>query len=70
MMMNKIKDKDIKEKNLGFKELVAIAIGGMVGGGIFTILGISVLWHFMHIHFHLILLVDLSLLKMILSVSF
>jgi len=28
--------------NLGFKELVAIAIGGMVGGGIFTILGISV----------------------------
>jgi len=30
------------EKSLGFKELVAIAIGGMVGGGIFTILGISV----------------------------
>jgi len=30
------------EKNLGYKELVAIAIGGMVGGGIFTILGISV----------------------------
>ncbi len=29
-------------KNLGLKELVAIAIGGMVGGGIFTILGISV----------------------------
>ncbi len=29
-------------KNLGFKELLAIAIGGMVGGGIFTILGISV----------------------------
>jgi amino acid transporter len=28
--------------NLGFKELVAIAVGGMVGGGIFTILGISV----------------------------
>jgi len=28
--------------NLGFKELLAIAIGGMVGGGIFTILGISV----------------------------
>jgi len=28
--------------SLGFKELVAIAIGGMVGGGIFTILGISV----------------------------
>lgn len=30
------------QKNLGFKELLAIAIGGMVGGGIFTILGISV----------------------------
>ncbi len=29
-------------KSLGFKELLAIAIGGMVGGGIFTILGISV----------------------------
>jgi len=29
-------------KNLGLKELVAIAIGGMVGGGIFTILGISI----------------------------
>jgi len=29
-------------KNLGFKELLAIAIGGMVGGGIFTILGIAV----------------------------
>ena len=30
------------KNNLGFKELLAIAIGGMVGGGIFTILGISV----------------------------
>ncbi len=29
-------------KNLGLWELVAIALGGMVGGGIFTILGISV----------------------------
>ena len=29
-------------KNLGVPELVAIALGGMVGGGIFTILGISV----------------------------
>jgi len=29
-------------KSLGFKELLAIAIGGMVGGGIFTILGIAV----------------------------
>jgi amino acid transporter len=32
----------MSNKSLGFKELVAIAIGGMVGGGIFTILGISV----------------------------
>ena len=31
-----------KTKNLGAPELVAIALGGMVGGGIFTILGISV----------------------------
>ena len=30
------------KKNLGFKELLALAIGGMVGGGIFTILGIAV----------------------------
>ena len=30
------------QKNLGLKELIAIAVGGMVGGGIFTILGISV----------------------------
>jgi len=30
------------KKNLEFKELLAIAVGGMVGGGIFTILGISV----------------------------
>jgi len=29
-------------KNLALKELIAIAVGGMVGGGIFTILGISV----------------------------
>jgi amino acid transporter len=29
-------------KNLGLPELIAIALGGMVGGGIFTILGISV----------------------------
>ncbi|HHD75822.1 MAG TPA: amino acid permease [Campylobacterales bacterium] len=29
-------------KSLGFRELLAIAVGGMVGGGIFTILGISV----------------------------
>ena len=32
----------MNKKALGFKELVAIAVGGMVGGGIFTILGISV----------------------------
>lgn len=31
-----------RNKNLGVLELVAIALGGMVGGGIFTILGISV----------------------------
>ena len=30
------------KKNLGLTELIAIAVGGMVGGGIFTILGISV----------------------------
>lgn len=29
-------------KELGVPELIAIALGGMVGGGIFTILGISV----------------------------
>ena len=31
-----------REKSLGLLEVVAIALGGMVGGGIFTILGISV----------------------------
>ena len=31
-----------RNKNLGLPELVAIALGGMVGGGIFTILGVSV----------------------------
>jgi len=31
-----------RNKNLGLLELIAIALGGMVGGGIFTILGISV----------------------------
>ncbi len=31
-----------RDKNLGVPELVAIALGGMVGGGIFTILGLSV----------------------------
>ncbi len=31
-----------RNKSLGVLELIAIALGGMVGGGIFTILGISV----------------------------
>lgn len=31
-----------RSKSLGVPELIAIALGGMVGGGIFTILGISV----------------------------
>ncbi len=31
-----------RNKSLGLFELIAIALGGMVGGGIFTILGISV----------------------------
>ena len=31
-----------RNKSLGYPELVAIALGGMVGGGIFTVLGISV----------------------------
>lgn len=31
-----------RNKNLGLTELIAIALGGMVGGGIFTVLGISV----------------------------
>ena len=32
----------IRKKELGLLELIAIALGGMVGGGIFAILGISV----------------------------
>lgn len=31
-----------RNKSLGVAELIAIALGGMIGGGIFTILGISV----------------------------
>ncbi len=31
-----------RDANLGVPELIAIALGGMVGGGIFTILGVSV----------------------------
>jgi len=38
--MNKIHRS--RDKNLGVLELVAIALGGMIGGGIFTVLGISV----------------------------
>ncbi len=34
--------KNQKEKQLGLIELIAIALGGMVGGGIFSILGVSV----------------------------
>lgn len=47
MSYNEIRlKKDIIHRNrgkaLGLLELIAIALGGMVGGGIFTILGISV----------------------------
>lgn len=31
-----------RDKSLGLLELIAIALGGMIGGGIFTVLGISV----------------------------
>ena len=31
-----------RNKNLGLPELIAIALGGMIGGGIFTVLGVSV----------------------------
>ena len=31
-----------RNKNLGLTELIAIALGGMVGGGIFAVLGLSV----------------------------
>ena len=31
-----------RNKSLGLPELVAIALGGMIGGGIFTVLGVSV----------------------------
>jgi len=31
-----------RNTSLGLAELIAIALGGMVGGGVFTILGISV----------------------------
>jgi amino acid transporter len=31
-----------RKKNLGYWEVTAIGIGGMVGGGIFAVLGLSV----------------------------
>jgi uncharacterized protein len=31
-----------QEDKLGFKELVAMGVGGMVGGGIFSVLGLAV----------------------------
>lgn len=37
-----MKSEKKEKKALGLAELVAIALGGMVGGGIFTILGVSV----------------------------
>jgi amino acid transporter len=37
--MNKLTRK--RKKELGLGELIAIALGGMVGGGIFSILGIA-----------------------------
>ncbi len=40
--MNKIDCHRKRNKTLGLPELIAIALGGMVGGGIFTVLGISV----------------------------
>lgn len=40
--MNKLLSR-VRKKDLGLAELIAIALGGMVGGGIFSILGISVL---------------------------
>lgn len=40
MLLKKISRK--RKKALGLAELIAIALGGMVGGGIFSILGISV----------------------------
>ena len=43
--MNHVNNKSCfrkRNKSLGVPELIAIALGGMVGGGIFTVLGISV----------------------------
>jgi amino acid transporter len=33
--------KEIEEEKLGLKELVAIGVGGMIGGGIFSVIGIA-----------------------------
>ncbi|MFT6102419.1 MAG: amino acid transporter [Granulosicoccus sp.] len=42
-MMNDNKNNAGQDKKaLGLFELIAIALGGMIGGGIFTVLGISV----------------------------
>jgi amino acid transporter len=42
-MINKTINPNLKkEKSLGLLELIAIALGGMIGGGIFTVLGVSV----------------------------
>ena len=40
--MFRIKFAKSKGKPLGKVELIAIALGGMIGGGIFSILGVSV----------------------------
>ncbi len=37
-----MKTKKSDKKKLGLKELIAIGVGGMVGGGIFSVLGLSV----------------------------
>jgi len=42
MTDNSMTDQSTTNKSLGLPELIAIALGGMVGGGIFTVLGISV----------------------------
>ncbi|GGB75570.1 hypothetical protein GCM10007424_14390 [Flavobacterium suaedae] len=42
MSQQKLSSHRKRNKSLGLLELIAIALGGMVGGGIFTILGVSV----------------------------
>ena len=44
-MTDTVTDKRVQspgKRSLGLKELVAMGIGGMVGGGIFSVLGLSV----------------------------